>query len=230
MSAVRNMTSPGVALSARASASGRGNSRSAHTAPQGNEVLTTRVGLQIPSGLNFETWERAGRTLAGVVDSSAWWLGDWLVYGKDNYADRYERGIRSAGLKYQTLRNYAWVARRFEFGRRRARLSFQHHAEVASLTVDEQEYWLNSAEQRNWTTKQLRKAIQGSREKEVSGKEQSNATRRLEVPGNRFRRWHEAAEHSGIELEKWVLTTLDRAAERALEDLEALADRPEAEV
>ncbi|WP_244181665.1 LmbU family transcriptional regulator [Streptomyces curacoi] len=224
------MNPPGVGLSARPTASGRGNRRLTHAMPQGGEVLTTRVGLQIPAGLNFDTWERAGRTLAGIVDSSAWWLGDWLVYGKDNYADRYERGIRAAGLKYQTLRNYAWVSRRFEFGRRRSRLSFQHHAEVASLTVDQQECWLDSAEQGNWTTKQLRSAIQRARENEPSGKEPSHVTRRLEVPDNRFRRWHKAAERSGIDFEKWVTTTLDHAAERTLEDLKALADRPEAGV
>ncbi|MEU2734427.1 LmbU family transcriptional regulator [Streptomyces sp. NPDC007095] len=227
MSITRNMKAPGISIPARAPASEHGSRRIAHAPAQGGEVLTTRVGLQIPPGLNFETWEHAGRTLAGIVDSSSWWLGDWLVYGKDNYADRYERGIRAAGLKYQTLRNYAWVSRRFEFGRRRARLSFQHHAEVASLMMDAQERWLDEAEQMNWTTKQLRQAVQSAREGEVNGGERPHVTRRLEVPDNRFRRWHKAAEHSGIDLEKWVLATLDGEAERTLENLETLADQPE---
>src|SRR5689334_2610423 len=42
--------------------------------PRNDQVLTTRVGLQIPDVLSFDEWERAGRQLAGVVDSSSWWL------------------------------------------------------------------------------------------------------------------------------------------------------------
>src|SRR6266545_6028251 len=93
-----------------------------------DRVLMTRVGLCIPADLSYEDWERAGSQLAGIVDSSSWWLGDWLVYGKKQYSDRYRRAIHAAGLQYQTLRNYAWVARRFELNRRRPKLSFQHHA------------------------------------------------------------------------------------------------------
>ncbi|MFD3522133.1 LmbU family transcriptional regulator [Streptomyces sp. NPDC058653] len=171
----------------------------------------------------FEDWERAGRQLSGIVDSSSWWLGDWLVYGKDHYADRYERGVRAAGLRYQTLRNYAWVSRRFELGRRRAGLSFQHHAELASLRVDEQEGWLDRAEELGWTTKQLRGAVRLAREDGVAEVGQAEvgqavATRRLAVPGSRLEWWHKAAERSGIDFDVWVLAALDSAAERLLED------------
>jgi hypothetical protein len=186
------------------------------------QVLTTRVGMQIPADLAFEDWERAGRQLAGIVDSSAWWLGDWLVYGKEHYADRYQLGIRTAGLQYQTLRNYAWVARRFELNRRRPALTFQHHAEVASLPIPEQEFWLDRAERVKWSTKQLRTAIRGSREDEAPASRQGQVTRRLAVPGNRFDSWNKAAEQVGIDFEQWVLATLDTAAERVLgEDGEA---------
>ncbi|MFG2004638.1 LmbU family transcriptional regulator [Spirillospora sp. NPDC048911] len=181
-------------------------------------VLTTAVGLQIPAELTFEDWERAGRQLSGIVNSSAWWLGDWLVYGKEHYRDRYERGILAAGLQYQTLRNYAWVAGRFELCRRHAALSFQHHAEVASLPVEEQDKWLDHAEKARWTTKQLRESIRLSRATEAREVARPEATQRLAVPGSHMRRWHLAAEQSGIDLQQWVLTTLDSAAARALEE------------
>src|SRR3954451_19114032 len=70
----------------------------------------TRVGLRISHELSFEMWEQCGRRLSEVVDSSAWCLGDWLVYGKSRFPDRYELAIRAAGLQYQTLRNYSWVS------------------------------------------------------------------------------------------------------------------------
>lgn len=187
------------------------------TRPRG-QILTTRTGLQIPTGMNFDDWERAGRQLSGILDSSSWWLGDWLVYGKDHYTDRYQRGIRAAGLRYQTLRNYAWVSRRFEFGRRRPALSFQHHAELASLPVGAQEVWLDRAERMKWSTKQLRTALRAAREAEAGGDRRTEATQRLAVPGDRLTWWHRAAAQSGIELEQWVLATLDNAAERVLRE------------
>lgn len=168
--------------------------------------------------MNFDDWERAGRQLSGILDSSSWWLGDWLVYGKDHYTDRYQRGIRAAGLRYQTLRNYAWVSRRFEFGRRRPALSFQHHAELASLPVGAQEVWLDRAERMTWSTKQLRTALRAAREAEAGGDRRTEATQRLAVPGDRLTWWHRAAAQSGIELEQWVLATLDNAAERVLRE------------
>jgi hypothetical protein len=149
---------------------------------ESDRVLLTGTGLCIPDELGFDEWERAGRQLAGIVDSSSWWLGDWLVYGKNHYADRYRIAIRSAGLRYQTLRNYAWVARRFELNRRRRALTFQHHAEVASRPPHEQGLLLDQAEGENWTTKQLREAIKGDVEPVAS---HSVASACIELPNNR---------------------------------------------
>ncbi|WP_238592113.1 LmbU family transcriptional regulator [Pseudonocardia sp. EC080625-04] len=184
-------------------------------------VVTTDVGLSIPRDLSFEAWERAGRQLSGLLNSSSWWLGDWLVYGKSHYSDRYQRGIQAAGLSYQTLRNYAWVARRFDLQRRRAALSFAHHAELASLPVEEQERWLDRSEQMQWTTKQLRAAICAERTGAV-GNDTPNETRRLVVPRNRLPQWSEAAQQIGIDLDQWVLSTLDNAAKRVLDTEDAL--------
>lgn len=183
-----------------------------------DQVLTTKVGLHIPTGLAFEEWERAGRQLSGLLNSSSWWLGDWLVYGKDHYADRYERGIRAAGLQYQTLRNYAWVSRRFELHRRRPALSFQHHAELASLPAEEQEVWLERAEEMKWSTKQLRNAIRAQREGIPQQKDAVEATSQLAVPDNRLEWWHRAAAQSGTELREWVMATLDAAADQVLKE------------
>jgi hypothetical protein len=184
-----------------------------------SQMLTTKLGLQIPAALTFDEWERAGRQLSGILDSSSWWLGDWLVYGKDHYADRYQRGIRAAGLQYQTLRNYAWVSRRFALHNRRAALTFQHHAELASLPAAEQETWLDRAEQMYWTTKQLRSAIRLAREDATRAEKPTEleATQRVTVPGNRIVWWQQAAEQSGVEFELWVLAALDHEAERVLE-------------
>lgn len=201
--------------------------RASGTGPRRGQVLTTKVGLQMPTGMAYDEWERAGRQLADVLDSSSWWMGDWLVYGKDHYTDRYQRGIRAAGLSYQTLRNYAWVSRRFDLTRRRPALTFQHHAELASMPVAEQDLWLDRAEQRQWTTKQLRSAIRAARQGEQQPRTPIEPSRRLEVPGSRLQWWHKAADQLGVDFEQWVMATLDSAAANALEDLGQPAERKE---
>src|SRR5689334_8793517 len=77
-------------------------------------ILATRVGLHCPELLPYKDWESAGQQIARIVASSAWCLGDWVVYGQSRYKDRYQRAIEAANLDYQTIRNYAWVARAFE--------------------------------------------------------------------------------------------------------------------
>lgn len=183
-----------------------------------DQVFMTSVGLQIPAGLSFESWEKAGRQLSGILDSSAWWLGDWLVFGKKNYADRYQRVIRVAGLRYQTLRNYAWVARRFDLSRRRSKLTFQHHAEVASLPVEEQDRLLDQAEKSTWTTKQLRSAMRRGRARDSGERALVPVSSSLVLPNTKVVRWRAAADYVGLEFDRWVWSMLDRAAEEVLHE------------
>jgi hypothetical protein len=68
-----------------------------------------------------------------VSSTTRRWLGDWLIFGRYKYGTRYRQAIGATGLDYQTLRNYAVVARRFEPSRRRSTLRAQHHAEVSAL-------------------------------------------------------------------------------------------------
>lgn len=125
-------------------------------------VALRKTGLVIPGQLSLSVWEKIGTELASLTDSSTWWLADWVLYGETAYTGRYREVIERTGLGYQTLRNYAWVARRFGLPRRRAGLSFAHHAEVAALGQAEQDYWLHWAEQEGWSRNQLRKEIRAS--------------------------------------------------------------------
>ena len=78
------------------------------------------------------------------------------------YEGRYREAVERTGLDYQTLRNYARIARRFEVSRRRETLSFGHHAELASLSEPEQDFWLRKAEQFSWSTSRLRREVRAS--------------------------------------------------------------------
>lgn len=181
-----------------------------------DQILTTKVGLRFPANVSFDSWQRAGVKISGVVDSFAWCLGDWLVFGQRRYTDRYRQAVDAVGLDYQTLRNYASVARRVDLPRRRSTLSFQHHAEVAALPDEEQEDWLSRAEQGGWSRNQLRQHLQAARCGEQRGA-MTEALPKLVVQAERITRWRQAAARSSSQLEHWVVTTLDEAAAQELD-------------
>ena len=130
--------------------------------PGRGHVVLPRLGLVFPRRVPFEAWLGVGAQLAAAAASSAWCLGDWLVYGQATYSGRYREAVGRTGLHYQTLRNYAWVAGRFELSRRRDTLSFGHHAEVAALPGPEQDFWLCKADEFGWSVTRLRHEVRAS--------------------------------------------------------------------
>jgi hypothetical protein len=125
-------------------------------------IRVEKSGLLFLEKLPLHSWEMVGQQLVSIAESSTWWIADWLAYGEFSFQDRYLEAVRKTNLSYQTLRNYAWVARRFEIARRRDALSFGHHAEVAALEQPEQDYWLRKAEELGWSRNQLRSEVKTS--------------------------------------------------------------------
>ena len=165
------------------------------------------------------------------TDSASWWVADWLAYGESQFKDRYDEAIRRTSLSYQTLRNYAWVARRFDLSRRRDTLSFGHHAEVAALEPPEQAYWLRKAEEHGWSRNQLRAEVRASRRERqigssIPGDAVSEAGQQddehavdllvdgLSIRMNSFEleRCKDAATKNGLTVEKWAVRVLMKAA------------------
>jgi hypothetical protein len=182
----------------------------------------------LPRPLPFEAWLAVGTQLAEVAASWAWCLGDWLAYGQAAYAGRYQEAIERTGLEYQTLRNYAWVARRFELSRRRDTLSFGHHAEVAALPEPEQDYWLRKAEEFGWSTIRLRREVRASlaerRQQPLSLKaradgcpggpldEERQRTVRVTLTPAQLALCEQAARSQGMTLHLWTARVLEQAA------------------
>ena len=127
-----------------------------------DHLVLPRTGLQLPANISLNGWLALGVQLSVIASSSAWCLGDWLIYGEDVYPGRYRDAIEQTSLDYKTLRNYAWVARRFSVSRRRDTLSFGHHAEVAALPRPEQDYWLRKAEELGWSRNHTRREVRAS--------------------------------------------------------------------
>ncbi|MGD0601980.1 MAG: LmbU family transcriptional regulator [Streptosporangiaceae bacterium] len=189
-----------------------------------------RRGLQLPTQLPFEKWLTIGRRLSEVCTLSAWCLGDWLVYGEAAYTGRYREAIEQTSLDYQTLRNYAWVARRFSLPRRREVLSFGHHTEVAALPEAEQDFWLRKAEELGWSVKRLRNEVRTSHKERSLDRDDEQRTDsdraerellvasvEIQITSDQLGRCQAAAERVGLSIEEWAASVLDKAARYALD-------------
>jgi hypothetical protein len=106
--------------------------------------------------LTLGGWVRQGRCLGSIARASGWWIGDWIRYGNARYGEKYGAAVRITGYDVQTLMNMAYVASKFEISRRREKLSFSHHAELAALPANEQERWLERAEREGLSLRGLR--------------------------------------------------------------------------
>ncbi|MBQ1023757.1 LmbU family transcriptional regulator [Micromonospora sp. C95] len=206
----------------------------------GNQTTVRKSGMVFPQGLSERSWEQIGSSLRELANSSAWWLADWLIFGETTYGwRRYREAIERTGLDYQTLRNYAWVARRFEHGRRRDTLSFAHHAELARLAPAEQDYWLRKAEQQKWSRNELRKAVRASLAERganaappVTDGDQSQGVAQLaaavdaeqrqasttkitiELSANQLDCYSKLAAARGLSVDEWVTRVLDAVDRR----------------
>jgi hypothetical protein len=176
---------------------------------------TTRS-LELPQGLAFDDWVRAGQGVSSMVTASAWWLGDWIVYGERAYGQRYRTALEATPFEYKTLRNYAWVARRFDVSRRRDSLSFQHHAEVASLPEPAQELWLQRAETHGWSRNELRRQLTSAQLPERQRERSRALALRVDVADQRMQRWRDAAMATGQDLTEWLMAVADEAADATL--------------
>jgi hypothetical protein len=194
----------------------------------GTQAKVQKSGMLFPENLSERAWEQIGSSLRELVNSSVWWLADWVNYGESTYGwRRYKEAIERTGLDYQTLRNYAWVGRRFEHHRRRDGLSFAHHAEVARLSPPEQDYWLRKAEQQKWSRNELRRTVRASlaaqsgedEQREVARLSEATAveTRRqqqvttltIELSADQLEYYSRDAAAQGVPVDKWVTQMLD---------------------
>lgn len=198
-------------------------------------VVLRKSGLLFTQGVRFNKWEAIGQQLISVTESTTWWIADWIAYGEETFKDRYREAVQRTSLNYQTLRNYVWVARRFDLSRRHDNLSFGHHAEVATLEQPEQDYWLRKAEELSWSRNHLRNEVRNSLHLRKADSESQTARRAaddgefsedsnytempvadkvaktlsLSLTTHQFKQFTMVAQSRNQELEEWALQTLE---------------------
>ena len=152
----------------------------------------THTGIEFHEELSFDEWDGLGQQLAPVGKSIGFIIGDWINYGENRYGEKYQEALDRTGLAAQTLRNYAWVARRVEMSVRTDNLDFTHHQVVAKLKPDEQQHWLDMAEKHQLGKRRLQKSINFGRlatVEEVQGDPADRGYVTYLALLNRIRRW-----------------------------------------
>lgn len=107
----------------------------------------------------YDEWVACGDFIQQAHGALQWWRGDWSNYGEQTYGEAYAQEIEKFGIDYSTVNNERWVAKRFEFTRRRVNLSWSHHREVASLDECAQDELLDRAVSEELTQKELRQLV-----------------------------------------------------------------------
>jgi hypothetical protein len=108
-------------------------------------------------------WVAAGRRLGAIGRASQWWMGDWLRYGVGKWGEKYVEASKITGYDVGSLRNMASLSAQFDLSRRRDNLTWCHHAAVASLDTNEQDYWLDRAATLRLSVADLRIELRSAR-------------------------------------------------------------------
>lgn len=109
--------------------------------------------------LSFMQWSKQVQDAITKRANLPWVIADLLNYGEANFGERYAQAFDDCVVELHTLQNWRWVARCFTPSRRRESLSWSHHEVVAKLPEKQQDTWLNRAERKRWSTRELREEV-----------------------------------------------------------------------
>jgi hypothetical protein len=126
-------------------------------------IRQTPVGLELAKDLTFGEWRAIAASFGTALQSAAWCIGDWLVYGERRWGRQlllegedfdpampsripshvFDEAVAATGLDRQTLSNYANVCRKIPMADRRVHVSFGHHRVLAPLPPAKRLAWLS---------------------------------------------------------------------------------------
>lgn len=121
------------------------------------------TGIEFPAAMPYDDWWYVGEKLTELSTFTTWGIADWLAFGETTYGESYTQAMDLTGKSYSWLAKLKSLARKIPRGRRRPELSPSHHLEVAHLTPEEQDAWLDYAVDNRLTKDELRYEIHNGR-------------------------------------------------------------------
>ena len=101
------------------------------------DVPQTALALELPDSTTPEQWTTLGRTLVESRQRIDWLIGDWIAFGRSHFPEQLDLTIDSLGDDTKRLKRIERTAKAFPPHTRHKRLSFEHHAHVADLPVQD---------------------------------------------------------------------------------------------
>lgn len=119
----------------------------------------TNTSLQVPESFTEEQCLAVVFQLQSMEGCIRWWLGDAIAAADKRYGAA-KKAAELAGLSHKSAKQCSYISQKFEESRRRDLLPWSHHQEVASLEPDEQDKFLDYAEQQKLSKQALRTEVQ----------------------------------------------------------------------
>lgn len=129
---------------------------------------------------SFEEWQECWAFVGRADGAVRFWRGDLIRYAEHAYGEMYTQFINDTGKDYQTLRNDKSVADNVDLSRRRDKLSFSHHEEVAWLDPKDQDELLTLADRDNMNRNDFRKIVREYKNKKLI----DNLPKEINLPDN----------------------------------------------
>lgn len=119
--------------------------------------------LVISNDITKQEWKDIGSGLTMINGSVQIWIGDWARFGekKGFYTDTktYEEIADITGYSKKSIQEFKYVADHVPSSIRMEDMTFGHLQQVASLTPDKQELFLNKAVEEKLSVRELRNEI-----------------------------------------------------------------------
>jgi len=119
-------------------------------------VQATPTALLISRQMDFGEWEQVGKDLGRINQGLLWWIGDWLNYGERAYGESYAQAMEVTGKAYATVKQAAYIAKKFPPEVRREGVTFSHYGVIAGLPDDIGDRLIKLAEGNQWSVTELK--------------------------------------------------------------------------
>ena len=112
--------------------------------------------LAMPEQTAFEDWLAIGRNLVGQKRHIDWLIGDWITFGRQHFPTQIELALEEISTSARDVRRIEKTAAAFPPSTRCTALSFDHHAHVADIPLQEAMPLLKQAERQNIDARRFR--------------------------------------------------------------------------
>ena len=125
-------------------------------------VYLNKTQLFIPPGTNHIELVSIAKRITNVHNGFSWWIGDLAAYAIHNLESPQEFLIQlsnATDLKMSSIKQQAWLAKKFPVRDRIIGLGSHHHLVVAHLPRAKRQMWLRKAVTKGWPCRVLEQHV-----------------------------------------------------------------------